>query len=204
MPYSINPCLISFSRARFDRVLRQYADELFEECLSLIALDGKNVPEAQREWRIGATFSWHYVRNVEYRFSQLITSLETIEMARNGKPKNTSGGFGNYTFVRCELRKEDKEACKEWMAKNTKNSGALIHDAVASGYKLSVSFSSDHDTFTASLTGKEDHGYNAFKTLTARHKEWHVAVMTVLFKAVVMFNNSVWETDAGQEDDGWA
>jgi len=80
--------------------------------------------------------------------------------------------------------------------------GAIVHDMVASGYKMSVSFSQDHDTFTVSLTGKEG-SLNEFKTLTARHADWIVATMTVLFKNAVMFRGGVWETD-DEGDDGWS
>lgn len=118
--------------------------------------------------------------------------------------KKSSNGFDKYEFVRCELRSEDKKSAKVWVEANTTEFGAMLGDACASGYKYSLTFSPDHDTFTACFTGKEDHPYNGFKTLTARHKDWLVAAMTLLYKAQVMFKNGVWETDADDEDDGWA
>lgn len=111
-------------------------------------------------------------------------------------------GLESYSFVRCEMNAEDKRHAKEWIEKNNPNVGALVHDLVASEYKLSVTFSSDHDTFTASATGKEG-ALNEYKTLTARHKDWSLAVMTLLYKHLQMFGGTVWES-VSDEDDGWA
>lgn len=123
-------------------------------------------------------------------------------MARGKKNANRSGSLENYSFVRCELRAEDKERAKAWIDKNKSTFAANVHDLVASDYKVSLSFSSDHDTFTASATGKEG-AVNEFKTLTARHKDWSVALQTLLFKHLVMFDGGVWESETA-EDDGWA
>lgn len=173
-------------------------------CLEMIAADGKSVPNHQHEWKIGATHSWHYVRIVEYRNRQLIDYLEGLPLMAKAKRKNTGNGLEKYSFVRCELTSEDKKAAKIWVEANSAEFGALLHDAVASGYKYSLSFSSEHDTFTACFTGKEEHGFNAYKTLTARHKDWLVAALTLLYKSTVMFKNGVWETDDDDDDDGWA
>lgn len=125
-------------------------------------------------------------------------------MARKKSNKGSGNAFDKYEFVRCELRAEDKKIAKVWIDENTTELGSLLHDAVASDYKFSLSFSSEHDTFTACLTGKEDHPYNSFKTLTARHKDWTVAAMTLLYKAKVMFKDGLWVTADIDEDDGWA
>lgn len=125
-------------------------------------------------------------------------------MATKGKKSNAKQKTQEYSFVRCELRSEDKKSAKIWIEENTSDMGALAHDIIASGYKLSCSFSSEYDTFTASLTGKAEESVNEFKTLTARHKEWIVAVMTVFYKHSVMFKSQVWETDDDEDEDGWS
>lgn len=152
-------------------------------------------------WRKGS-FQWHYVLGVEYWTTVFFDQLEDIAMARGQKNAKQKRSLEAYSFVRCELSSEDKKAAKVWIDENMADMGPIIHDIVAEDYKLSVSFSSDHDTFTASLTGKEG-AVNEFKTLTARHKDWHVAAMTVAFKHTVMFKSKVWESE-DTEDDGWA
>ena len=125
-------------------------------------------------------------------------------MAKRDKKSNGNSNFGGYTFVKCELTSDDKKAAKIWIEANSDALGGLLHDAIASDLKFSLSFSAEHDTFTACLIGKPDNVFNAEKTLTARHKDWPTAALTVLYKHLVMFNGTVWQSSAAQEDDGWA
>ena len=183
--------------------LRDECTELVNDCYRWLSEDGRAVPEHQRAWKVGSTFSWHYVRNAEYRISQLIRSIEDIVMARKGKKQNGNSDFSNYVFVRCELSAEDKKGAKVWIEENTAEFGTLLHDVIASDYKFTCSFSSDHDTFTACLVGKEDNPVNGKKTLTARHKDWLFAAMTVLYKHQVMFREGVWVSAEVNDDDNW-
>lgn len=185
-------------------IRRQMTQEAFLLCCELISEDGKAVPQHQVGWRIGQTFSWHYVKIVEYRTGQFFQTIEDFIMAGTKKKKANQGGFEAYQFVRCELNSEDKKAAKIWIEENTKELGSLLHDVVASDYKQTLSFSSEHDTFTACLVGKEDNAINPRKTLTARHKDWIVAVLTVLYKHQVIFQGGVWEQADDDTDDGWA
>ena len=185
-------------------IRQQMCQEAFELCLEMISIDGKAIPVHQRDWRIGQTYSWHYVKIVEYRTGQFIRACEDMIMAANKKKKGQSNDFQGYQFVRCELNSEDKKAAKVWIEENTKELGSLLHDCVASDYKFSLSFSSEHDTFTACLVGKEDNGINPRKTLTARHKDWIVASLTVLYKHTVIFRAGLWEQEEDDDDDGWA
>ena len=184
--------------------LRDECVELVETCYALISLDGSIVPSHQRDWKIGHTFSWHYVKTVEFRVEQLTRSIEDIIVATKGKKAKVQYDASSYVFVKCELDSEDKAAAKIWIEENTKDLGPTLHDVIASDYKFTCSFSPEHDTFTACLVGKEDNPINGKKTLTARHKEWVYATMTVLYKHLQIFGGGVWETDNDNTDDGWA
>lgn len=184
--------------------LREECNEVFNDCIRWISEDGRGVPAHQRDWKIGSTFSWHYVKNVEYRTAQFIQSIEVMTMAAKGKKNAGSNDFGGYSFVKCELGSADKEKAKAWIEAHSDEMGGMLSDAVASDLKFSLSFSSEHDTFTACLVGKEDNVFNAKKTLTARHKDWVIATFTVLYKHLVMFNGTVWQSAPAAEDDGWA
>lgn len=188
------------------RCKQPYCDcrELVEFTLRMISEDGKSVPAYQRDWKIGQTFSWHYVKVVEFRVHQLTNLLETSLMAKKGKGNARTNQMDQYAFVKCELNAEDKKAAKVWIEENTAELGPILHDTMASDYKFSCSFSSEHDTFTACLVGKPDNPINPLKTLTARHKDWVVAALTVLYKHTVIFQGGVWEQGIDDEDDGWA
>lgn len=178
--------------------------DLLSFALEMIDHDLKSVPASQLDWKMGRSFSWHAVHITLYRTEQLIRSIEDIAMA--GKKGNSRGKFdaSSYVFVKCELNAEDKKTAKVWIEENTAELGSKVHDVVASDYKFTLSFSTEHDTFTACLVGKEDNPINGKKTLTARHKDWIVAGMTVLYKHEVIFKSGVWESDAAEDDDGWA
>jgi len=125
-------------------------------------------------------------------------------MAAGKKGKKGNASFQGYTFVKCELSAEDRKTAKVWIESNTEQFGPMLHDVIASEYKFTCSFSSEHDTFTACLVGKEDNVFNSQKTLTARHKDWVIAAMTVLYKHTVIFKGTIWESADAEEDDGWA
>jgi hypothetical protein len=177
--------------------------EVVNDCCRWLSEDGKAVPEHQRAWKIGSTFSWHYVKNAEYRIAQLIKSIEDITMARSKNGTKKAFDPSGYTFVKCELTADDKKAAKVWIEENTGDMGPMLHDIMASDYKFTCSFSPDFDTFTACLVGKETQALNPQKTLTARHKDWVAAAMTVLYKHAVMFKSGVWIAAEVNEDDGW-
>lgn len=196
--------LTEYLRAGLIKASKQEATDMYRFCLQMIVSDGHSVPSWQHDWKIGQTYSWHYVRIVEYRTAQMVKGIEELIMARNKTKGRQNAPQQDYSFVRCELSSEDKKAAKIWVEENTKELGSLLHDTMASDYKFTCSFSPDHDTFTACLVGKPDNVFNPHKTLTARHKDWVVASLTVLYKHHVMFKGTLWEDASNDEDDGWA
>jgi len=173
-------------------VVSFYAQKIEEETLY--------APEHILAWRKGS-FSWVYVRAVEYWSDVMLKDLR-YEMPKKTNTRSNSRTLADYRFVRCELTSEDKKKAKIWIEKYTPEFGAKLHDLMASDYKVSITYSSEHDTFTATATGKEG-ALNEFCTLTARHKDWITAGMTLLYKHEVLFGGKVWEGDEADAD-GWA
>ena len=175
--------------------------DLIHHYVAKIKNDPLLVPAEKQGWRKGS-FSYWYVNAVIYWTERLFWEIEQMASTKGKKNAQKQVSLADYSFVRCELTSEDKKAAKIWIDENFHEMGAMLHDVVASDYKFSVSFSSEHDTFTASLTGKPD-AINAFKTLTARHSDWQIAAMTVLYKNAVMFKSGIWESEDAS-DDGWS
>lgn len=181
---------------------------LVEECIDAFQLiedmiheETSSAPAEMLSWRKGS-FSWVFVKAVEYWFDRFTTELSEMA-AKNGKKQaGNRGSLEAYSFVRCELNAEDKKSAKEWIDKNAKGMPAKVHDLVASDYKVSISYDSNHDTFIASATGKEG-SLNQFKTMTSRHKDWSMALFSLLYKHEVIFSSGIWEND-DMEDDGWS
>lgn len=187
-----------------NKAARSIANECMTFHLALLSKHLSLIPPEKKVDPFGRTYSWYELQEYKNRIDYIISDIGDIAMASRGKGKNAASKRQEYSFVRCELQAEDKKAAKVWMQENATEFGALLHDVMASGYKFSCSFSKDYDTFTASLTGKADESVNEYKTLTARHKDWVDAAMTVLYKHCVMFRSGVWEADDDDDDDGWA
>lgn len=179
-----------------------------EECWDIFEFYSRKIhnetlcasPE-QSEWRKGS-FSWIHVTAVEFWFARFTQELSRMVAQRGKKQTSSRGSLEAYSFVRCELSAEDKKLAKAWIEKHAKEMPAKVHDLLASDYKVSLSYDKGHDTFIASATGKED-AINQFKTLTSRHKDWSMALFSLLYKHEVIFKGEVWETDADEED-GWS
>lgn len=179
-----------------------------DECSSVMAFythkidqEPLTAPEHVLEWRRGS-YLWVYVKGVEYWSHYLFNELELISMARKKNGSQQQNRLDSYTFVRCELTAADKEAAKTWIDKNAKIMPSKVADLLASHHKVSLSYSPDNDCFIASATGKEDSN-NPFKTLTSRHKDWSMALFSLLYKHEQMFEAGVWESEDAA-DDGWS
>lgn len=178
--------------------------DAWQFCIDMINQDMLSIPMHQREWKKGHVYSWHYIHVVNYRVAQFIHALECIVMA-NGKGKSRkSTQLPQYSFVRCELNSDDKKSAKIWIDENRSQLPEMLHDVMASGYKFSCTYSDEHDTFTATFSGKPEEALNELKTLTARHKDWVVATLTLLYKHQVIFKSGIWETDIDDDDASWA
>lgn len=123
-------------------------------------------------------------------------------MSRKNSTNKQSRKQITYSFVRCELRKEDRDKAKAFITKNNDVMASKVHSLCGEGVKLSISLSKENDTFTASATGQEG-SVNEGLILTARHKDWWTAVGTLIFKHEILFDRGPWEGD-DEDEDGWS
>lgn len=183
------------------KALVEECADLFQICVLKIENETLSAPEHIREWRKGS-YAWSHVRGVEYWTNDFFERVDQMAQSKGNKSRGGTRTLADYTFVRCELTADDKRKAVAWIGKNTAEMPAKVHDLLASDYKISVSHDSVHDTFIASATGKEG-AVNQFKTLTSRHRDWSIALFSLLYKHEVIFAAGVWETDEG-ENDGWS
>lgn len=189
-----------FLRAGLDKALEDELFSILDYVAYRIDKEVLETPDHMSDWLKGP-FSFVYVRAVEYWGNHFLRELETMAMARKGSTRNQRKQI-NYTFVRCELNKDTKVAAAEWIQKNGKVIPSKIHSLMGEGHKISLSLSQEKDTFTASATGQEGSN-NEGLILTARHKDWWIALQTLVYKHEEMFEEGLW--NAGEEDDdGWS
>jgi len=189
---------------RHNRILGQICNETVAEFVAALDRNVSGLTVSPQWLRYPDSLPWEIRREIEMSVTYLLYELEFLAMASTGRKSKRGKGQIEYSFVRCELTAEDKKDAKIWIDKHTHDLGAIAHDVMAEDYKLTCSFSSEHDTFTACLVGKEGNALNEGKTLTARHKDWITAILTVLYKHLVMFQAKTWETDDADDSDGWA
>lgn len=188
-------------QAGLDKALYAELTDMFAYYSHKVELELLHVPEHKREWRKGS-FSWSYVQAVECWYNLFLREWETMAMARSKRGGSKQQKQLSFSFVRCELRKEDKERAKTWIQKNEKDFWGMLHSLMGEGHKVSFSLSKEGDTFTCSATGQQD-SPNEGLILTARHKDPWQAAATLLFKHHVLFDEGIWSTD-DDEDDGWS
>lgn len=120
-----------------------------------------------------------------------------FDMANPRKSKNRTP-FGNITFVSYKMDKETQKKFNAWF----EASGNTLIDAVVEtlqgDYRIGLSWDTDHDCFTASLTGR-DESLNPSKCITMRSKDWHKALGAVVYVHTVVFDGEIW--DASEESD---
>lgn len=193
-------------------VMRQYQDPLDKRQCALYAIHEfvetlyDIVPErrgryviAQQQWVADAT-PIDVGDAIAFEFNHQIWRLDNIMAARSNKKPEYQRI--EYEFVKAELTSDQKTEAKDWIEKNSDDYEMLIADMIVSDYKMSISYDSYNDSFVVSCTGKPDNKYNAGKILTGRGKTWFLALMSTLYKHVVLFNSAGWRTDGpvGSDD----
>lgn len=111
--------------------------------------------------------------------------------AKQQEDKKADGWIG---FVNCELTEEQKADCKRHI-------GAFdqawkdLHDLIAVGYKMTVSYDEIHTTWNVSLTGRKDTGKNQGLTLTGRGGSEAAAYVSLWYKHEIVLKRD-WSSQA--------
>jgi len=94
------------------------------------------------------------------------------------KPQGEDGWIG---FVNCELTDAQKAECKKLIG-TFDQAWRALHDLIAEGYKMTVSYDDGHTTWNVSLTGRKGAGKNQGLTLTGRGGSEAAAYVSLWFK----------------------
>lgn len=106
-------------------------------------------------------------------------------------------------FVRCDLTRHDKEACREFMGTTEFDTVLQWFSAAVDDFKLSFSHDFDHSSYIASMTGSK-HADEQFSgwTLTARANAWESALKVLMYKHLYILEET-WEHEHdGYPEDG--
>lgn len=97
-----------------------------------------------------------------------------------------------WTFVRCELTPEERDHFTGWLHESQDDMVELLTNALLTGYKLSVVFDSDNDTWIATLSGTKYTAYNDKSSISSRHGSFDDAIMLMLYKHLVLGEGGQW------------
>lgn len=128
-----------------------------------------------------------YASYIAHMDSVLTVMFETIHQLRElmkmpKKAKTLSTWKG---FINIELSTPQKESAKVWADKPA-ILDEQIFQALSAGYKLSVTYSGDQDTVTASLSCLNEKSDNYQYTLTARARTPFLAIQVLLYKHFIV------------------
>lgn len=127
--------------------------------------------------------------------------VEALSMAAKAVKKNVPGKTEWKGFVNYVLSVDDKVRFGKWDI-DDKDLFSLVAGDVSSGYKISVSFNSQNDTFVASYMCNADGDPNQGYMLSAFAPDWYYAVRSLCFKHNVVLEG-VWPIGKAAEKDSW-
>lgn len=168
---------------------KAYAERLKKEFVnprSSIRTMGKGVKTAQE---IDS-----YFRCVYNLRSVMFAMAKTASTSRNGK--TDFKGFVNYV-----LTAEDKELYQKWEA-DDHDLWLLLATDIQGGYKLTVGYNSQNDTFNATYMCNDPDDKNAGYCLSAFAPDWYNAVKSLVFKHNEILQ-CVWPIDGKTVGNNW-
>lgn len=131
-------------------------------------------------------------------FGHLIEGVYAVANAKS-KPKNGKVDFKG--FVNYRLSEEDKENFMAWEY-DDHDLFLLIAGDNQQGYKLTMSFNSENDTFVATYMCNDPESPNAGYCLSAYGNDWYLALKTLTFKHNVVLEGQ-WNVDKAKQQDSW-
>lgn len=121
-------------------------------------------------------------------------------MARRTQRSANKNGFGEFQFVNVNLNKSDKPEVDNWLLENEADLPIYMDEIVASGHKLSLSWSDYSDCYTCSASGVDESSANYHKILTARAGSAFDALVLLLFKHHVRCSPGIWPEPSAETE----
>lgn len=85
-------------------------------------------------------------------------------------------------FVNIRLSDEEKEVAQAWIRESEREAVQLLTDDLADGYKFSLSYDGDNQSFIATYTGAGWDGCNVRCAMSARAGTWFEALALLVWK----------------------
>ena len=129
----------------------------------------------------------------ELDLKNLIDAWERKTMPRKNQQQRDN--LQDTWFANIRLTERDRVAYESWLNSLDDKQAVSVDLALQQGWKLSVSFSMDNDGYVASATMKDVKDVNAGAVITSWSGDWYDALMTTIYKIVVLVDESTIERD---------
>lgn len=127
--------------------------------------------------------------------------MSAIMAATKAPAQRKSGPVEFKGFVNYVLSEEDKTAFKAWDV-DDHDLWLLLATDIQIGYKLSVSYNKQNDTFSATYMCNDPGSQNAGYCLSAFAPDWYNAVKSLVFKHNEVLD-TIWNTERATEQSKW-
>lgn len=110
--------------------------------------------------------------------------------------------FKDWKFVNMRLTSDDEPELKKFALKYKSDVSAVVIELLSSGYKISITWVDDKESFIVTLTPTESCPYNAKSSMSSWSDDVIEAVMMAGYKNYVLADGKDW-ADAERGKDGW-
>lgn len=107
-----------------------------------------------------------------------------------------------WQFADVNLTREQREEFVAWYAAIADDAILMITEVLLEGYKLTVRYDSENQTWITTLSGQEEMRINARTSLSARHSDIETALCLVVYKHTVICGRGPWEVQSSEDDWG--
>ena len=182
----------------------KYLDSLKIECLQYDAYPlyeglyrlGRDLQHLLREPMTGRT-----AKKVDtvITFMNRITTILAKRRAHMGKYRSRIQQ--QWAFANVRLTKEQRLAFAVWVEELVNDVIEVLTIVLLEGYKFSLKWDKENESWIATLTGDETNKSNAYTSMSGRHSEPELAILVLLYKHLEICAGGVWEEAA--EDSDW-
>lgn len=127
---------------------------------------------------------------------------QTRILLATGKTKQMAKNNAMPTFINGKVSKEEKIAFKKWQSEKDDKFFDVVTDFLASGYKVSVRYDVENDTWITATTCWEDPHVNKGYCMMSRAGDWVTALLLPIFKTQVLCEDGSWSDWEEEEDWG--
>lgn len=100
-----------------------------------------------------------------------------------------------WEFRTTKLTPEERTHFEGWLENTVDDVVEVLTTVLYEGYKLTVRFDEEHDTWLATLSGTEYTSYNDRCSVTSRHDNFERAVALTCYKHLVVASSKSWRHD---------